>query len=113
MHIFALFYITQDQLKKPVRNLTHFGSRTVHADGKVRLNNQESDDDSDYEKDEVYKMKRADEVYPVKGKSGLFYKVSFLMGVLSQDFATGFATGIRHWIIASICIGSVLLLEIQ
>ncbi|ELU07382.1 hypothetical protein CAPTEDRAFT_226170 [Capitella teleta] len=59
---------------KKGKSLTHHGSRTVHADRKVRLNTEISDDDSDYEKDEVYRMKREDEVYPVKDQAGVYYK---------------------------------------
>ena len=59
----------------PSRPLTHYGSRTVHAERKVKIN-EDTDDDSDYEDDDVYLMKKEDGFYPVKGKAGLFYRVS-------------------------------------
>ena len=61
-------------LKARRRPFSSVGSRRVHNEKKFRA--LADDDGSDYEEEEVYLMKKEQDVYPIRGQPGMWYKVS-------------------------------------
>ena len=66
------------------RPFSSVGSRQVHNEKKFRATAQESDN-SDYEEEDVYLMKKESDFYPIKGHPGMWYKVRGFLSIKEID----------------------------
>ena len=57
------------------RPFTVYGSRKVVEEQGVYLEDNDSSSESDYSGDEVYVVGKANELKPIEGQCGIFYKV--------------------------------------
>lgn len=56
--------------------MSTYGSKRVHKDKKAMLD--DSDDSDEFDDSDVYVCKKDEQYYPVKGQSGMYYRVSLL-----------------------------------